>query len=161
MRLLYVLPWLALGSAVVLVVTAAGYRGAATGAALKDLPTSFPTTLAIPACTPTPPSSFCGYEVATPAPNASTITGDLSLAHALNVAASVCFVAFLLTLGLMLWRRRRVTARLTPMQLQPHVVHERAMLLPIPPGWYADPTGQPVNRWWDGHQWTTNTAPRE
>lgn len=23
-----------------------------------------------------------------------------------------------------------------------------------PPGWYADPSGQPVQRWWDGTRWT-------
>lgn len=23
-----------------------------------------------------------------------------------------------------------------------------------PPGWYADPHGQPVKRWWDGSVWT-------
>ena len=30
----------------------------------------------------------------------------------------------------------------------------------IPPGWYADPYGQPCNRWWDGQAWTDTTAPR-
>jgi hypothetical protein len=30
----------------------------------------------------------------------------------------------------------------------------------IPPGWYADPNGQPCNRWWDGYTWTAATAPR-
>ena len=30
----------------------------------------------------------------------------------------------------------------------------------IPPGWYADPIGQPCNRWWDGYTWTAATAPR-
>jgi hypothetical protein len=29
----------------------------------------------------------------------------------------------------------------------------------IPAGWYQDPDGQPCNRWWDGQQWTANTAP--
>ena len=29
----------------------------------------------------------------------------------------------------------------------------------VPAGWYRDPNGQPCNRWWDGHQWTNNTAP--
>jgi hypothetical protein len=27
------------------------------------------------------------------------------------------------------------------------------------PGWYADPSGQAGVRWWDGTQWTANTAP--
>ena len=28
-----------------------------------------------------------------------------------------------------------------------------------PPGWYADPGGQPLWRWWDGSQWTIHAAP--
>lgn len=26
-------------------------------------------------------------------------------------------------------------------------------------GWYADPTGAPMLRWWDGYRWTDATAP--
>lgn len=26
------------------------------------------------------------------------------------------------------------------------------------PGWYPDPNGQPVQRWWDGTQWTDQTS---
>lgn len=26
-----------------------------------------------------------------------------------------------------------------------------------PPGWYADPNGAPVQRWWDGTRWTEHT----
>lgn len=26
-------------------------------------------------------------------------------------------------------------------------------------GWYADPTGQAVSRWWDGQQWTDHVSP--
>lgn len=26
------------------------------------------------------------------------------------------------------------------------------------PGWYADPHGQPCQRWWDGREWTPYTA---
>ncbi|HIV58121.1 MAG TPA: DUF2510 domain-containing protein [Candidatus Stackebrandtia faecavium] len=28
-----------------------------------------------------------------------------------------------------------------------------------PPGWYADPSGQPQQRYWDGQQWTSHTHP--
>jgi len=28
-----------------------------------------------------------------------------------------------------------------------------------PPGWYPDPSGQPLQRWWDGQQWTGQTQP--
>lgn len=30
----------------------------------------------------------------------------------------------------------------------------------VPAGWYADPSGAPCLRWWDGQQWTTATAPQ-
>lgn len=26
-----------------------------------------------------------------------------------------------------------------------------------PPGWFHDPNGQPVERWWDGIRWTEHT----
>jgi hypothetical protein len=29
----------------------------------------------------------------------------------------------------------------------------------IAPGWYPDPHGLPVQRWWDGGAWSANTAP--
>ncbi|MCM3884586.1 phospholipid scramblase-related protein [Frankia sp. R82] len=29
----------------------------------------------------------------------------------------------------------------------------------VPPGWYADPSGQHGSRWWDGNQWTDHTQP--
>ena len=27
-----------------------------------------------------------------------------------------------------------------------------------PAGWYPDPAGAPVHRWWDGGRWTEHTA---
>jgi peptidyl-prolyl cis-trans isomerase B (cyclophilin B) len=30
---------------------------------------------------------------------------------------------------------------------------------PQPPGWYADPTGAPQSRYWDGIQWSSSTQP--
>lgn len=27
------------------------------------------------------------------------------------------------------------------------------------PGWYRDPAGVPVDRWWDGVRWTSYTQP--
>ncbi|WFR72657.1 DUF2510 domain-containing protein [Prescottella defluvii] len=29
-----------------------------------------------------------------------------------------------------------------------------------PAGWYADPDGKPVQRYWDGNRWTEHTAPQ-
>ena len=31
---------------------------------------------------------------------------------------------------------------------------------PVPPGWYPDPHGAPAQRWWDGAQWSSHTAPQ-
>ena len=28
----------------------------------------------------------------------------------------------------------------------------------VPPGWYPDPSGAPVQRFWDGNAWTAQTA---
>jgi hypothetical protein len=28
-----------------------------------------------------------------------------------------------------------------------------------PPGWYGDPNGMPMLRWWDGAQWGSHTQP--
>lgn len=27
----------------------------------------------------------------------------------------------------------------------------------VAPGWYPDPSGAPLNRWWDGQRWTPQT----
>lgn len=29
----------------------------------------------------------------------------------------------------------------------------------IAPGWYRDPAGAPLDRWWDGARWTGHTQP--
>lgn len=31
------------------------------------------------------------------------------------------------------------------------------MTAPVPPGWHRDPRGGPLERWWDGQQWTGHT----
>ncbi len=31
--------------------------------------------------------------------------------------------------------------------------------LDVPPGWYADPLGYPMLRWWDGWAWSEHTGP--
>lgn len=31
----------------------------------------------------------------------------------------------------------------------------------VPEGWYGDPNGQPVQRYWDGSRWTEHTAPQQ
>ena len=33
------------------------------------------------------------------------------------------------------------------------------MTAPVPPGWHRDPRGGPLQRWWDGRQWTAHTRP--
>ncbi|MEU4420245.1 DUF2510 domain-containing protein [Actinoplanes sp. NPDC024001] len=30
---------------------------------------------------------------------------------------------------------------------------------PVPAGWYADPSGLPALRWWDGREWTSHLQP--
>jgi hypothetical protein len=39
------------------------------------------------------------------------------------------------------------------------VVEGASVSNPTPPGWYADPHGAPVARWWDGVRWTDATQP--
>ena len=33
------------------------------------------------------------------------------------------------------------------------------MTSPVPAGWYADPSGLPALRWWDGREWTSHLQP--
>lgn len=40
---------------------------------------------------------------------------------------------------------------------QPIQVQQLAPAGP-PAGWYADPNGQPVHRWWDGQRWTEHVS---
>ncbi|WP_210418149.1 DUF2510 domain-containing protein [Ruania zhangjianzhongii] len=35
------------------------------------------------------------------------------------------------------------------------------MTAPVPPGWHRDPRGGPLERWWDGRQWTGHTRPSQ
>lgn len=34
------------------------------------------------------------------------------------------------------------------------------MTAPLPPGWFADPGGSDSERFWDGHEWTTQIRPK-
>ena len=51
------------------------------------------------------------------------------------------------------------TALLDREPLAAMVQHSPSWVPPVPPGWYQDPSGVPVQRWWDGTAWTTHTAP--
>jgi hypothetical protein len=47
-------------------------------------------------------------------------------------------------------------------QVSPVPVPPQPVAAPHPQvlaGWYRDPNGQPCYRWWDGNQWTADTAP--
>jgi hypothetical protein len=47
-----------------------------------------------------------------------------------------------------------------PQSLQPSPPRPSPQPAPsMPPGWYPDPHGQPMNRWYDGRQWTEHVAP--
>lgn len=38
------------------------------------------------------------------------------------------------------------------------VMHPAPDFRSVPPGWYPDPSGAPVQRFWDGNAWTAQTA---
>jgi len=51
-------------------------------------------------------------------------------------------------------------ATLPPADTATFVPVGRAATPPVPPGWYPDPHGAPAQRWWDGAQWSAQTAPQ-
>lgn len=48
-----------------------------------------------------------------------------------------------------------VVVQQPPPQSQPVV----AAPVSVPAGWYPDPNGAPCRRWWEGYNWTDQTAP--
>ena len=51
------------------------------------------------------------------------------------------------------------TVSASPSGMASAAVHPLAVAAPQAPGWYPDPAGAPVQRWWDGNAWSAQTAP--
>jgi hypothetical protein len=56
-------------------------------------------------------------------------------------------------------RQTRNAARAQARQPAPQYYVQPQQQPVIPPGWYRDPAGAPMMRWWDGGQWTPGTQP--
>jgi hypothetical protein len=64
--------------------------------------------------------------------------------------------------GILWIRRARYIAQMgnMPVGPAPSAYSPTAVGAPLPPaGWFPDPGGQPLLRWWDGTAWTGDTSP--
>ncbi|WP_244975549.1 DUF2510 domain-containing protein [Mycobacterium kubicae] len=95
-----------------------------------------------------------------------TVTGTLEQceqayrrAQTHNLAAGWWSVMSLLLLNwIALFSNHSAIRKVRALALQPHAPAQLAAPS-TPPGWYPDPSGQPVQRYWDGGTWTHWTHP--